>query len=291
MGTITSSVHLQQNANHTFSGKICVGDNAVTFQAVPLSEVEKDSPFAQYVREIERGNLLYCCDVEPINGINQTNRFIENLITREINSDLANQLDLLSTTSQQVNLFVLDIKDAKKRYENREEIEQCELAMAQFLQAEHPPKPKQMRSFHRLVRENHIQYLLREGLLKHDILQKLSPELRQHFQETPEGRGQLCQLCEIVMNFFKMGYSVRVLGDHVLHPEDYFLSTRVQEGLSSSRISLEKTRKIALKTLYPKFYAELYSQSSEYFSVINQIFKGEFTYDEKTGTTIISITQ
>lgn len=291
MGTITSTINLQQNADHTFLGRIRFGKNELTFQAVALSELEKESPFAHYAEEIERGSLLHCCDLEPINGKMQPNRFLENLITGEINQDLARQLHLLSSTAQRVNLFVLDIQDRNRKYENREEIEQCERAMAQFLQDDHAPKPKQMKTFHRLVRENNIHYLLREGLLKHDILQILSSELRQHFQGTPEGRGRLCQLCEVIMNFFKMGYSVRIADKAILHPENYFLSTRVQETLTTSRITLAKTHKISLKTFYPNFYATLYSNSSEYFAVINQVFKGEYTYDESSGTTIISIHQ
>lgn len=267
----------------------------IDFQAVPLelstSEISSaGTPFAHYFQELGTRPSLLCSDVQPLNGSCKKNegRFLKDLIRKEHVEDLQTCLQSLSG-SEGVRVFVLDLKDTENSYRNRDQIARNEVNVSTFLMAVEPKEVSPRKTFHQLIHTNQVDFFLREGLLKTDILAQLSPEFSGYFTEDPEGGQKLCQLCEIIMNLFKQGYQVSGLGSE-FHPQHYFLQTRRWEVLSELECSaVDHTHNVALETVYPRHYENLYSERELYFQAISQVWDATHSCDSNTHVTRISI--
>jgi hypothetical protein len=263
----------------------------IAFKAIPIPFLEAASDFGCYAQRVEQHPSYLCCDVQPING-NQSKRFLKSLIRPNIVSELQSQMEYSNSrlTASRVHLFVLDIKDAKGCYINEAEIENAENEFAFFLQKPEPKELSPRKTFHQIVRNKEIAFFLREGKLKHDIVSQLTGESAEFLQNSDRGRKELCELCEMVMNFFKMGFAVEGL-PKALHPQNYFVSTAVRKEQFSGPLELRSIHSISLMTFYPSHYREMYSQQGEYYLAMNSVFKTRHDYEQSTKTTAISIAQ
>ncbi len=264
----------------------------IALKAIPIQSLDgARTDFRCYAQQIEQQLGCLCCDVQPING-NQNSRFLKNLIKECTVTDLQSQMDYSNShlSPSRVQLFVLDIKDAERCYTNEDEIVNAEDEVASFLQKGEPKEKSWRKTFHHIVRKNGIAFFLREGKLKQNIVSQLPAESAEFLQNSARGKHELCQLCEIIMNFFKMGFVVEGL-PKVLHPENYFVSTTVRNEQFTEPLVLKRIHTISLATLYPLYYRGMYSEQGEYYLAINRIFKTRHDYDETTKTTAITITQ
>ena len=257
----------------------------IAFRATPIPYLEAPSDFRDYAQQVEERFSSVCCDVQPING-NQNKHFLKSLIRPSIVTELQNQIAYSQSrlTASRVQLFVLDIKDSQGCYTNAEEIINAEDEVAAFLQGPEPRRSSARKTFHQIVRNQQISFFLREGKLKHDIVTRQSAESAGFLQTSARGRHELCQLCEIVMNFFKMGFLVEGL-----HPQDYFVSTAPIKEPLSDRLALKRLHTLSLTTLYPSYYREMYSEQGEYYLAVTQIFISKHDYDESTQTSAITL--
>jgi len=263
----------------------------IPFKAIPIPFLEAPSDFRGYVQQVEQQPSCLCCDVQPING-NQHKNFLKTLINSKIVKELQSQMEYSNRhlTPSRVQLFVLDVKDSQGCYTDEAEIVKSEDEVASFLQKPEPKEKSFRKTFHQIIRNNGIAFFFREGKLKHKIVSQLSKESAAFLQSSDRGKHELCQLCEIVMNFFKMGFLVEGL-PQVLHPQNYFVSTTVRNGPVIDRLVLNKIHTISLTTLYSFYYRGMYSEQGEYYLAMTSIFTTRHDYDEPTRTTAIIITQ
>ncbi len=264
----------------------------IVLKAISIPSLDTVSDFRYYAELIEKQTDWRCCDVLPINGhqTSRQNQFLKNLIRPKNVKELNDQLTYLTRhfSSGRTNLFVLDITDAQGLYANKSEIEKAETIVASFLQQSEPKKKSPRKDFHQSVTNHGIEFFLNEGSLKHDILNQLPSDCVDFLQKTDRGRDQLCQLCEIIMNFFKIGFLVEVQSQ-VLHPQNYFASTSIRSKGPNTKLVLERIHNISLATLYPSHYREMYAMRGEYYSTITEIFETHHQYDEITQITAITI--
>lgn len=229
-------------------------------------------------------------DIYPLNGTVKKRRFkiidFVKLYHRQEIQQHVEILNELEMDKNSVRCLVIDFKDTSGRYDQRNEIGEAEKAFFKFFKEEQGDKKGVQASIYKLIRENKINFFINEGSLKVDLLQKaFSFEQGHILQDTEKGRGLFCQLCELIMNGFKQGLETKINGYHFL-PNDYI--THINDPIDNLKLT-ESTFSITptLLTFYPPYYQKLYSNKSEYFQLITNIFK--VTHEQKKNTTIITI--
>jgi hypothetical protein len=290
---------IQRLNNNTYTLSVTFFDNVrkiseIAFKAISIERIknQQSNAFNHYAYLIETSSFLYSCDMQPINGIKKDKRFLKNLIRQSSIKDFNDQVSYVEShynnISERINLFVLDVKDKNNFYEDTQEIEKAEDEVALFLQAPKPLDQTPRREFHQIIQNQQIRFFLREGKLKSDLIHSISTEQADFFQINSQGRERFCQLCEVLMNFFKKGFTIEstLL---TLHPSDYFSSTYALGSTPLPEFALTKIHSLSLLTLYPSYYKDLYSQQEEYFKSINNTFQVGYIYDTKTKTTAITI--
>ena len=188
----------------------------IDFEFLPLNTITGDNLISFFNEVIGKG-AYKIADVYPLNGTAKPGKFsITNFIRPAHRDEIQQHLDQLKDSDDFVRLMVIDFKDTRVAYDNRDEILKTEKAFAKFLR-EPPPTGKNTETqakIHKLIRENGINFLINEGTLKADLLLHTftDPEQRAFFQNKSNS-ALLCQLCEIIMNGFKQGREVVRRGD------------------------------------------------------------------------------
>src|SRR3990172_1178447 len=269
MSTIHSGIFRVNRTDNCYEISYFLRDNInepvkIALQAIPISSLETASDFSCYAEQVEQQPTgFYCTDVQPINGHYCEKNLLKGLIRPQIVNELCDQKRYSQNRLlvSRVQLFVLDIKDSKNRYTNIDEIEKAEDELAIFLRQPEPKSASSRKSFHNLISDNGIGFFLKEGKLKHRIVSSLPLNCAEFLQNDVRGRGELCQLSEIIMNFLKIGLAVRGLPlgkiNLDLHPQDFFVSTATRSAPHSQHLALNKIQKISLITLYPSHYKEM----------------------------------
>lgn len=261
----------------------------ISFYAKRIDHLE--STYGKYIKDVV--NAHGCTDVQPINGVYQK-RFLKNMFKAKHVTDLSEQLKYLKTHEEEkfVKVFVLDIKDAKCHYDNIQEIKDAEKEVEDFFLGKEPKEKSPRKDIFKLMSANNINYFFCEGRLKHYLLKEVfTPEQASYFQETDEGKGIFCQITEIVLNIFKLGYEVNAINNDKLInllPNDYLILFNNKEKLDIQKNPITMTP-LTLFTLYPGHYKELYSIKEKYCESLTNAFKVEHNYDDATHTTAIKL--
>lgn len=234
-----------------------------------------------------------CTDVQPINGVYQK-RFIKNLFKNKSVSDLSDQLKYLKDHKENkfVKVFVLDIKDSNCSYNSIEDIKAAEKEVETFFLEKEPKEKSPRKDIYKMLKANDVNYFFCEGRLKADLIsQVFSAEQSEFFQKTDEGKKMLCQISEIILDAFKVGYEINVTSNgnaHKLLPSNYLILFNNKE-----KLDVKKNNAIisptTLFTLYPNHYKELYSIKEKYCESLSQVFRVDHNYDDETKTTSIGL--
>jgi hypothetical protein len=259
--------------------------------STPQGELILDFSPAE-IRSAERPFYAYACealhkevvDVWPLNGKCAMNpqAYAKALFSAKILRELRDQAQVanqLGSQSAQVRLFVLDLKDSRCSYGDKQQIDMFETGVRDLLIKNVRPR----NSVYNTMADNTIAFFLREGLLKASLLEKMPRDLQTFFDGRGdthrEGRAALCVLCEHSMNGFKNGYQVTVNG-FTFHPDEYFeLASPLQEdrreitsdALDSSMLAKSLHAK-PLHTLYTPFYERLYGVEGGYYQSLRKEF-------------------
>lgn len=282
---------LVKRESEGFSLQVTFNNQTILFTA---KKPEKDigQTFAGYIKSaVLKGG---CTDVQPINGVYQK-RFIKNMFKGKHVSDLNNQLKYLNNHEENkfVKVFVLDIKDTKCHYDNIEEIKKAEKEVEDFFSGKEPKERSPRKDIYKLMSQNDINYFFCEGRFKHDIITDiLTPEQSTYFQSNDEARGVFCQIAEMLLNGFKMGYQINCLSsdnkETILCADNYLILFNNKEKLDIGKNPVTMSN-LTLFTLYPGHYKELYSIKEKYCESLSSAFKVEHKYDDETHTTAIKL--
>jgi hypothetical protein len=234
-----------------------------------------------------------CTDVQPINGVYQK-KFIKNLFKAKNVKDMSDQLKYLKNHEEDkyIKVFVLDIKDSTCNYNSMTDIQSAEKEVKDFFSGKEPKEKSPRKDIYKIIKENNINYFFCEGKLKHFLVNEIfSNEQSNFFQNTDQGKATLCQISEILLDEFKMGYEILVAANnktHILLPDDYLIlfKNKINVDLIKNPITLSP---ITLFTLYPAHYKELYSLKEKYCESLSNCFKFDHEYDDKTRTTAIKM--
>ena len=174
------------------------------FSCKALSSIEQtDGDYYHYATAIFDNQASLLVDIWPVNGTwnSRQSRFIANLFKTEIQEELCVQASLVSKLAHlpHVRLFVLDLKDGEGHYQNSEKIALAESRVVDLIRMQEHPVAK-------LLNQNRVLYLVREGFLKTLVLRALS-ERTVAYLEDKRGPGPqlLCIVCEFLINGFKEG--------------------------------------------------------------------------------------
>lgn len=270
--------------------------SCATFRTADATLGVQSGVFDRYVTSLVQST--YCCDVYPLNACSEGNKKITKGIIRPKDiPSLSKQLTLASAEHDRCKLFVLDVQRKESLpYGDEQAIVQAEGEVAAFLQGSPPKDGGAPRELHRLIRDNGVHFLMQEGKLKAQLVSGVfSLEESQYLQTHAEGKERLCQLCEIIMNYFKKAYAVKGASSSgrqsSLEPRDFFLST-VQTQSSSPSIAqseIEQAHTIPLETFYPIHYKDVYSNCGKYYLIISQLFTANQKFYQESGITRIAL--
>ncbi|MBA3285438.1 MAG: hypothetical protein H0U27_10335, partial [Nitrosopumilus sp.] len=198
----------------------------ISFELYPIKKIssQKYPDFTVFCNEISNSGVHKIADVYPLNGTVRKLKETDNpdgSVTREpftfkINNHfeskhrkqiLTNVIKLKSNDIDDfVRVMVIDFKDTKNSYINRNEIWKTEQAFADFFTGIQPDNKKESRGrlcTYKLIKDNSIKFVINEGTLKADLMANtFTPTQKKYFAK--EGL-ELCQVCEIIMNGFKQG--------------------------------------------------------------------------------------
>ena len=282
------SYQLCMNVHQPESSEIYV------FSCKALSAIEQtDGDYYNYALSILDNQASMLVDLWPVNGTwnSRQSRFITNLFKTEIQKELCTQASLASKMAHppHIRLFVLDLKDGEGHYKNGQKIALAESRVVDLIRMQEHPVAK-------LLNQNRVLYLVREGFLKALVLRALS-ENTVAYLEDKKGPGPqlLCILCEFLINGFKRGYGVviehnnRILAQ--LHPRDFFreLFSSSKEVNASPAELAQRLLVLQLQTYYSPYYSQLYGKDSLYYQLISQLYKTEHVVDQATSSTIITL--
>ncbi len=235
-----------------------------------------------------------CADVQPINGVYQK-RFLKNMFKAKHVNDLNEQLNYIKPLEENklTKVLVLDIKDGKCHYDNINEILEAEKEVENFFSGKEPKEKSPRKDMHKLICQNSINYFFCEGRFKHDIINTvLTKEQAEYFQSDDVARGIFCQIAEMLLNAFKMGYEIHCVSSDdkktTLCPEKYLILFNNKERLDVQKNPVTISN-LTLFTLYPGHYRELYSIKEKYCESLSNTFKVEHKYDDATQTTAIKL--
>ena len=241
----------------------------------PADSVSPERPFYAYVQSVAGKAVV---DLWPVNG--NCLMPIKQLFSRNILKELSEQAKVADTIhDEQLRIFVLDLKDIKVGYKDRNSIRCAENSIRDLLLATSPK-----RAIHNRLKENKVRFFLREGLLKATLISEvLTLELSKLFDsrgpKNKLGRDAFCMLCEILMNGFKGGYEVRIQSDtkaYTLHPEEFFeYAVPASNAIDMSLIDLKCLHGLKLHTLYSAGYDETYGTTNAYYKALAKFFKTE----------------
>ena len=254
--------------------------------------------FKQYLLALDAHDSPIACDIQPINGQvkRQSRRFFKDLIRECDLTSLRQQLEYLKRAHNKdlanfVKLIVLDLKDLNGLYESLQDIEDAEKSFAEALKGERSLTQVRFGQFFDLIRDNKVFFVMLEGKLKGNLLRLFCKDQREFLEKNETGLARLCQVSEILMNFFKRSFSFRSIGENPCEFEakDYFLSFRREKVSKSVRTT--DLQNLPLLTLYPEYYANSYGEENVYYQTIKKIFEANINYDEETATTEITISR
>ncbi len=264
------------------------------FEAEPTTLTDP-SYYGSYLCEAQESGA--CIDLQPINGIAHP-RLLKKLFQKTHVTNFRAQLQYLAEKAEVVRegcrIFVLDVKDSKGLYLDKEEIIESEKAVVAFSREKRPKEKSPRQEIYDILQENQVHYVFLEGSLKNRIVTKImTAEQADFLQKTPRGKEVLCMLCEVVMNLFKKGYDLRAPvaegeGEahmYTLAAEEYIAPLNKAEPV----LPPEGVHDISLLTLYPRFYQALYGKEEQYYRAISAIHNVMHNFDESTGTTAITI--
>lgn len=292
-GTIANaSISLERDSSGIDHLSISFSDGCrelskVGFELLPVKHVsESDTNLIAFFEAIKGKGVYKIADLYPLNGTVKKTFNITDFVRPQHRKEIQQHVHKLNESVEKegfVRLMVIDFKDSKIAYENRDEISKAERAFATFLK-ENPPsgsKDKTRKEVHDLIRENEIDFLINEGTLKADLLSKtFNPEQRAFFQDK-ENSPLFCQLCEVLMNGFKQGKEVVVNGWHC-HPNDYVVALKTCAAFAGTNPLGDPF----LQTYYPKNYKGVYSDTSAYYGLIIKISTVGYQHDAQEITTI-----
>ena len=135
---------------------------------------------------------------------------------------------------------------------------------------------------HLFQRVHPVDFLLREGSLKQDLLKSgvFADSEIAFFQGLAGGCETFCQTAEFFMNALKIGSVARTsAGDFPL--EKYVTSVaRVPASFGPFKTST---------VLYPPLYQEMYSADGAFFRTLGSVFSIEGAFDPKSKITRVNV--
>lgn len=261
----------------------------VDFILTPSSTLSR-SDTKQFAQDILMRGAHGVVDIYPLNGTIRKNWTMKDFIRPKHRQEIqthARLLEQIDPKGKFVRCLVLDFKDSQLSYRHFEEIAATEKAFAAFFKGSCPRRETD-RAIYQLIHEHRIHYFINEGSLKAKLVSKTFTLQQSNFlQETEQGRDLLCELCEYIMNGFKMGYEVTAK-TVCYHPNDYLAAIR-SHAFKESAHEIKLTPTLKMLTFYPQAYQAQYGEKSHYFELISNLFKTEHYYEEQNETTIISI--
>ncbi len=260
--------------------------STVTFEFLPLEGIPDHPAYTSYLSDCIRYKAQGVVDLCPVNGSSKKRitKIFDNRCAREMEKELLylHQQENVREFSSYPKLFVLDIKDKNKKYDDIDDIGETENNIAHFLQ-----NPKEMRPMHQQIENGDIRYFIKEGSLKAMLIQRvLGKKQNEFFQGVPKGRMLLCQLCEFIMNGFKRGYQVIGYAEdksYCFHPAIFFDFAQRLESLPTSKAQprlSEQILKQPLCTLYSGTYEGVYNEDGEYTTALKSLWNVETNCDK-----------
>jgi len=241
-------------------------------------------------------------DIWPLNGIIKKKQFVKNALKGELK--YLNELSKVSKVKKQffnsdsLKIMVLDLKHKNTNYKDQDGISKHEREIAQFFHANNKTKiskkaAKQLAIYKLIKEEFHVDYILKEGSLKHDLLYNANifNQDEINYFNTSDGGKDLCQLCELIMNGFKTLYQITIQHNnnnemYTFHPTDYFIHipsiyNKQQQNIEIAQIQNVECmiQNIDLTTFYPQCYLNVYSKNNAYYKCISKFNKFQLKHD------------
>lgn len=218
-------------------------------------------------KQKEKAAIGETLDIYSQNGVHLESEFLKNLFKSRDEKGMKLSAGKFKTIEplkegKRITLITLDIQDGNERYENAGDIQKSESDYVNFLRKKEPPASLSARAkkIQKLFTETFTcDFVLKEGSLKHSILDLFSNDEKKWLQKEPEGKLAFCECAEFYMTFFKLGYT-----DDKHTIQDYFVpvksTTEAFEPLAKSTV------------WYPDSYKDLYAIDSAYSKSVKDVF-------------------
>lgn len=195
-------------------------------------------------------------DIYPLNG--NFSRILNpgKLIPSDEREKISHHAQLIGKGSGQ-RCIVIDYKSGGA-YEKKEFIHSLEDRVIQLFRPQ--------KAFENLIRDNAIRFIIKEGTLKANLISTVLTNQKIFLQEEPS--GVFCKLCEVVMNFFKQGFSC-TSSDTQFNPRDYVVPVD-EDYVYPSNVDSKNTT--PLVTLYSPHYQEMYGEDEAYCQMMEKVF-------------------
>lgn len=217
-------------------------------------------------KQKEKAAIGETLDIYSQNGVHLESGFLKNLFKSGDEKGMKLSAGKFKTIEplkegKRVTLITLDIQDSKKCYKNAGDIQKSEDKYVAFLQKKEPPASLSARAekIQKLFTETFTcDFVLKEGSLKHSMLDLFSNDEKKWLQKEPEGKLAFCECAEFYMTFFKLGYT-----DDKHTIQDYFVPVNSTESFKPQTKST---------VWYPDSYKDLYAIDSAYSKSVKDVF-------------------
>lgn len=183
----------------------------------------------------------------------------------------------LDQESASPTIVVLDLKDSHLSYQQDLKIAKYENAVCDFFKSAKTNaivKGKDAKKVYPLSEASvAVDFVLREGSLKHDLLSYFSPAQGEYLLSKQGGTG-FCQCAEFFMNGFKLGQEAAGIS-----AENYVTA------LANKKFHPYQTSIV----WYPPLYKEMYSLQGPFAKALKSVFSVTGAFDEKTGITSLNV--
>jgi hypothetical protein len=265
----------------------------IQFVFIPMATITaNDSDFYEYAKSMitKRSHEISVVDIWPLNG--QVTKNIVNSLFPYSKTDKSYQ-SLQDQAEEMINvngtrLFVLDLKNNNRKYNDYNQIKESEEIVQKFLRS-----PSKRRPIHDFLDKYKIEFFIREGLLKSKLINDVFTNVQaQYFDGCSSGRMLLCELCEFIMNGFKRGYIVSMLSPKYktilsLHPSEYFAHISNKTDFNMDLTNILDLAKI--NTAYSPLYKDLYGKDGLYYKTISSFFRSNHYFNDVTEISRIEV--
>jgi hypothetical protein len=214
---------------------------------------------------------------------------LANLFETDDLKELSYSMKQLGSVNNDPLVAVFDLKDPNQGYLScynfdASSIEKCEDVVCEFFKGKYPEIPKEASEiYHFAKNELPLDFLIQEGTLKKNILQKGGfTEQQVEYLNANHGKGAIafCQLAEFFMNAFKTGQETKNGGD--LFQAQSFIKP------ISSRFDVFYPCSTSI-VYYPSLYKKIYSPEGAFAQTLSHAFDITGKFYKKTHITSLQM--